>query len=244
MKSLLRWCATLGLVGSTVIGTWLSPNLEAFALPDEQVIQKLRQIPVFTIADSSGAPLVASQGDQGRRVAGVFISQQDAQEFLEQLRQEQPELAGQVQVMPVSLGEIYQLDQQQASALDFAFVPAEEQVRSAVSLLEEQGQQIEENQLGVPLFVARGGEEQGYLTIERDENQVIPFFFDRAELEQILERFKQQKPELADTVQIEVVTLQSVLQTLQSQDNEDLEKIEFVPSREALEFLRSRSRNQ
>ena len=93
-------------------------------------------------------------------------------------------------MVPVSLGEVYKLAESAKSkenALNFAYVPEEEAVNSAKTLGEASQQPY---QGGVPLFVARGGEGKGYLTFERDSQQVIPFFFDKAQLEEMVARFK------------------------------------------------------
>ena len=49
------------------------------ALPQEQILQKLGPVPVFTITDSKGAPLVASVPNAKNKaaVAGVFINQEE-----------------------------------------------------------------------------------------------------------------------------------------------------------------------
>ena len=59
MNSLMRWSTTLGLVGSTVLATWLGQTLKVLALPTDDVIKILQGVPVFTISDAQGAPLVA-----------------------------------------------------------------------------------------------------------------------------------------------------------------------------------------
>ncbi|MGB3204705.1 MAG: Tic22 family protein, partial [Crinalium sp.] len=85
MKSFVRWGATLGLVGTTLLSTSFLGNLQALALPAEQVIQKLQTIPVFTVTDAKGAPLVRSIKNAQNKdvsVAGIFISQRDAQGFV------------------------------------------------------------------------------------------------------------------------------------------------------------------
>ncbi|MEG4409121.1 Tic22 family protein [Microcoleus sp. MON2_D5] len=92
-------------------------NLTALALSNTQIDEKLRSVPVFTITDAQGAPLITTVPKQGQEqtgndsVAGIFISQQDAQAFVDQLKTTNPQLAASVRVMPVSLGEIYQLSQ-------------------------------------------------------------------------------------------------------------------------------------
>lgn len=245
MKSLVRLSATLGLVGSTLIGSLLIGGMQALALPEQQVIEKLGPVPVFTIADSEGAPLVAAPrqegGDSNTSVAGVFISRQDAQNFLNNLRTENPELANNVQVVPVSLAEVYQLAQtsrSQENRLEFAFVPVEQQVRSALSLLQQSGQNAEEFE-GVPIFIARAGTDGGYLTIQQGEQQVIPLFFSREELQTMLDRFRQQQPSAAANTNIQVVNLEGVIETLRTSNNQQLNQIVLVPPRESVEFIRS-----
>lgn len=246
MKSLVRWSTTLGLVGSTLLGSFLTGNLQALALTEQQVLEKLQPVPVFTITDAQGSPLVASiptgqNQNQTEAVAGVFISQRDAQAFVERLKRENPDLGNQVQVVPVSLGEVYQLDRQnqsQPNGIDFAFIPVQQQVQSAQALMPQSSQQAQQFQ-GVPLFVAKAGQEQGYLTVEQGGRQVIPFFFEKEQLERMVDRFKQQQPNLASTIQIQAVPLEGVIQTLQSSNNEDLNNIVLVPSAEAIQFLQS-----
>jgi hypothetical protein len=92
---------------------------------------------------------------------------------------------------------------------------------------------------GVPLFVARGGKEQGYLTIQQNNEQVIPFFFEQKQIEEMVARFKKDKPDLASTVKIDVVPLENVISTLQQSNDDMLKKIRFVPSEESLSFIRS-----
>jgi hypothetical protein len=240
IKSLVRWSAALGVAGIAFIGLGITENLTAQALPQEEVLKKLDPVPVFTIADEQGAPLVASGQDKAK-VAGVFISQNDANQFVDQLKTKNPELAGKVKVVPVSLGEIYKLSessQSQQNALNFAYVPEQEAVNSAKTIGQANKQPY---QGGVPLFVAKGGEDKGYLTIEKNSQQVIPFFFDKQQLEQMVAKFKQQKPEIANSVNIEVVPLEGVIETLETSQDQMLEKIVLVPTTESIEFLKNAS---
>ena len=248
MKSIVSWGAKLGLVGSAIIGSFLIGNMQALALPQEQIVQKLGPVPVFTITDANGAPLVASapntpngQQNQGS-LAGVFITQRDAQAFVAQLKTKNPELAKTVRVVPVSLGEVYKLDQEnqnKPNSLNIAYVPSQQQVDAALTLLRQKGEKVEQFK-GTPLFVARAGsEEKGYLTIKQADQQVIPFFFNKEELQNMLDRFKKQEPKLASTIEIQVVNLEGILQTLQTGNDEQLNQIMLVPPRESIEFVRS-----
>ncbi|HLO47318.1 MAG TPA: Tic22 family protein [Kamptonema sp.] len=246
MKSLVRLGAVLGILGSTLLGPSLTRNMSALALPDQQVLEKLRPVPVFTITDAQGAPLIASvpkEGQSGNNtsVAGVFISQKDAQAFVDRLKTKNPQLAASVRVVPVSLGEIYQLSQAnkgKAEEVQFAYVPTSVQVESAKTLLRQGGQQPNEF-TGVPLFLARGGPENGYLTIQRGQQQVIPLFFNKEELQGMLERFKQQQPNVASSIKIEVVNLEAVLEAMRTDNDPFLSQIILVPPRESLEYVRT-----
>ena len=254
MKSLVRWGATLGLVGSTLLGSFFTANLRAIALPDKEVADRLRPIPVFTVTDAQGAPLVASvPGAQGNNqtanVAGVFMSQGDANAFLARLKTENPDLGNSVQIVPVSLAEVYELEkksQSQTENLDFAFIPKQDQVQLAQPLWEAQirsnpnAQQQNKEFQGVPLFVAKAGPDQGYLTIQpRDGVQLIPFFFEKSQLQAMVDRYKQQQPNQSSNITIEVVSLEGLIATLQSSNNQDLTKIMLVPSQESQNFLQN-----
>lgn len=244
MKSLVRWSATAGLVSSALIGSFLAGTLQVLAIPAEQIIQKLRPIPVFTIANAQGAPLVASPptGQKGPAVAGVFINQKDAQDFLNNLKTKNPDLAKNVQVVPVSLAEIYQLNQTnkgKPEQLDFAYVPSKQQVDTAVTLLKQQGGQTPQQFNGTPLFVARGGKEKGYLTIQQNGKSVIPMFFNKEELQGLLDRFKQQQPTAATGLEIQVLNLEGLMQVLQTKNDPQLDQIVLVPPQQSIDFVRS-----
>lgn len=240
MKSWVRFGITASLISTTLFGSVIGQNFPVIALPMAQIVSKLEPIPVFTVADETGAPLVAT-GENNAQVAGVFISQADAKAFVEKLQQENPDLGSQVKVVPVSLSKIYELGleaQSNPEKLQFAYVPIDAQVAKAKELLSQLG---EEYQGGVPLFVATTGEEQGYLTIQRDNEQVIPFFFEKEQLDTMLTNFKAEKPDVASQVKVKVVALEVILSTLQNSDDEGLNKIVLVPTTESIEFIRSNS---
>ncbi|MEG4045108.1 Tic22 family protein [Microcoleus sp. Pol17_C1] len=225
-------------------------NLQALALSNTEIDEKLRSVPVFVITDAVGAPLIATVPKQGEgqsgndSVTGIFISQQDAQAFIDRLKTTNPQLAASVRVTPVSLGEIYQLSQAnkgKPEEIQFSYVPAPQQVQLAKTVLQQTGQQVNEFN-GVPLFLARGGPENGYLTIQRNQQEVIPLFFNKEDLQGMVDRFKQQQqPSVTATIKIEVVNLESVLEALRTEDDQFLTQMILIPSRESLDFVRQLS---
>lgn len=248
MKALVRLGAVVGIMASTLMGPSLK-DMSALAIPAEQVLQKLAPVPVFTITDQNGSPLVASVNREGENsnssVAGVFISKSDADAFVERLKTENPELAATVKVVPVSLGEVYEMSQssqQDGQKLRFAYVPIRRQVESAKALLKQNGQEVSQFN-GVPLFIAKGGPDNGYLTIQRGEQQVIPMFFNKEDLQGMLDRAKNQQPDMFSSVQIEVVNLEGVIDALKNDNDPFLEKIIFIPPRESLEFVQKQQQS-
>ncbi len=242
MKSLIRWSATLGLLGSTLIGTWFAQMPKVLALPEAEVIKVLQGVPVFTITTEQGGPLIANLDDQ--KVTQVFMSQQDANQFLTKLKETQPEIGNQVKVQPVSLGEIYRFalaNNTETESLQFAYIPMRSAVESAKKVLSNNGQ---EYQGGVPLFILRGGPENSILTIQQDNQEVIPFFFEKAPIEAIEEQMKKDQPDIAETMQIEVVALENVIGLLQTQDDAMLKQIQLIPSQETMKFIQDAIKSQ
>lgn len=242
-QSLVRWGVTLGLLGSTLLASLVTGSKLALALSEEQVQQKLLWVPVFTITNADGAPLVrpVNNAQQTASVTGVFISQQDAEAFVERLKTENPDLGNSVKVTPVSLARIYQIattaNQEQEEAIVFDLIPVQQQVNQALSLLRENGQQVERFP-GVPLFFARGAEDKEVLTFQRGDQQAIPFFFNKEDLQSVLERFKQQYPDESADMQIEVAPLDQVIQAWRNEENQELNRVMLIPPRESLQYVR------
>ncbi len=249
MKLLVRWSATLGLMGSVILGPLLPGMNRALALPAQEIMKKLESVLVFTITNAEGTPLIASvtNDEQEASIASFFMSQRDAEQFVQKIQQQNPDLAGNTQVVPVSLAKVYELEQANNSnpeRVEFAFIPVQEQVQFAAEELQRDGQEVPESNgmplfNGIPLFYATIGPQQGYLTIEQDGQQMIPIFFNRQQLESMLNRVRQQQPELAPTIDIKVSNLDKVIEELENNNDPAVTKIVLVPSVETLEYLQS-----
>ena len=239
IKSLIRRGTTIGMISTAILGMSWS-NLKALALPAEQVVEILNRVPVFAL-EHDGALVVGSKEGEETKITSVFISHQDANEYISsQVQSQNPDLASQVQVTLVPLGQLYQFakDNPEENTLKFNLVPNETAVNDAKTVSGE------EYQGGVPLFVATGGENNTYLTIEQNSEQVIPLFFDKEQLESRIEEFKTQKPDLAETIKIEVVPLEGMIGKLENEDDPVLSKIVFVPSTETTQFIQQSAPQQ
>jgi nickel transport protein len=141
----------------------------------------------------------------------------------------------------VSLAEVYQMEQDSQKnpdqPVEFDYVPIQSEVQSALQLLQNKGEEADKFN-GVPLFLATGGAENGYLTIQQGGNQIIPLFFQKEELDNMLGRLGARQPDLAASVEIQVVNLQGVINLLRNSDDEQLNQIVLVPPRESIEYIR------
>jgi nickel transport protein len=245
MKLLLRWGLTLGLAGSVMFAGILGiNNLQALALPQEQVAKTLQDVPVFTLTNPQGEFVVISRKNKSKTISqvGFFLSKKDAQTFLEvRLKKENPELANTIQITPISLADYYKLvvenNKKKDSDLTFTLVPTKQQV-DAATMLNTTGKSDKKFD-GIPLFVPKFKQENSYLTIPQGNDRFIPFYFEKEQALALLEAFKKAKPEEAANTEIQVLDLYRVIETLSSSNDPMTNKILFYPSRESIEFIRS-----
>ncbi len=243
MKSLIRSISTLTILGATLLCPSFLGRMQALALPQEQVIQKLQFIPVFTLRNDKGeSPVIEVPNGQNNKskVTGVFMSEKDAEGFLNGLKTENPELAKNMQVVTISLGDVYKIvedNQNKPDRLMFDFIPMQQQVDLASVLKTVNGESINKDNIGVPLFVARTGPDKGYLTFQRGSEPVVPFFFAKQDLDNLLNTLRNQQPNLVNSIDIQVVPLQVMLQKLQSGNDPQLGKIELAPSCDSLKSV-------
>jgi hypothetical protein len=255
MKSLVRWGATLGLVGSTLLGTVFAGGLPVLALPEQQIKEKLDSVPVYLVTNDKGLPLSRplpeNQNGQkpGGSVTGVYMSRQEAQKFITDLRNTQgkdpkiQEIVKSLQVTAVPLGVIYQQLQEtknQPNRLMFAFKPVDQEVQGAMDLLRQSGQKIERFQ-SVPVFAVRFAPDQGYVPIKlsSDNQQLIPLFLSKQDAVGLLNQVKAKHPK-AD---IQVIDVDGVIKTLQDKNDPWLNQVVLVPSPESRQYIQTLPRD-
>jgi len=211
------------------LSLWLA--LPSLALPSEQVINKLRSVVVFTLVNAQGAPIIANAQSKTPSM-GVFLTPKGAQAFLEGLKTNKPDIAKELRVLPVSLAQVYEnklKSQARGENLSLTFIPAAPEVESAEVILGKKPF------VGTPLFIARIGPQKVYMTINQSGQQIIPMFFGKAELQSLIALFKKQQPK--ETVEIQVISLEGVINTLETKNDKDLERIGLISLRESLEFV-------
>ena len=250
MKSLVRWGTTLSIVGSTLLATVTSSIAPVIALSDQEIKLKLDNIPVWLITNPQGLPLSRPLPEQngkqgGGSVTGVYMSQQEAQAFISELRNvkdKDPKMAQMVkslQATPVPLGVIFQQVQNtknQPNRLLFAFKPIDKEVKGAMDLLKKSGQQVKQFR-SIPTFLVRFAPDKSYVPIklgnQNNEQEVVPVFFSMQDAKNLLNQVKPKYPK-AD---IQVVDVDGILSTLQEKDDPWLNKVVFFPNPEARQYI-------
>ncbi|WP_414576227.1 Tic22 family protein [Anabaena sp. CCY 9402-a] len=247
MKALVRLGVILGIAGSILSADLPGVgNLQAVALPQEQVVKKLQEVPVFTLTNAKGEFVIISRNNQGKSISqvGFFISKQDAQKFLDnRLKKENPQLATTLQVRPLSLADYYKIvleGKKKSDSTIYTLMPMQQQVDSAVSLLNQSGQKGDQFN-GIPLFVPKFKKENSYLTIPlaQGNERYIPFFFEKEQAVALLDQFKKAVPGEGANTEIQVVDLFGVMEALNSSNDPMINKIVLYPSRESISFIQS-----
>ncbi len=248
MKSLVRWGTTLGLVGSTLLATVMSTIAPVIALSEEQIKDKLDNIPVWLITNPQGLPLSRPLPQQngnkvGGSVTGVYMSQQEAQAFIRQLRNVKDkdpkisQIVKSLQATPVPLGVIFQQVQKsknQPNRLLFAFKPIDREVKGAMDLLKKSGQEVKQF-TSLPTFIVRFAPDKSYVPIKlgANEQEVVPVFFSIQDAQNLLNQVRTKHPK-AD---IQVVDVDGILSTLQEKNDPWLNRVVFFPNPEARQYI-------
>ncbi len=248
MKSLLRRGKTFGIVTTAVLLSLFGSSTSVFALSQEQIKQKLDAVPVYLITNKQGSPLTRSipaeqNGQKAVTVAGVYMSQQEAEAVITELRnakdkdQRLADLVKDLKVEVVPLGFIYQQLKQSENQPDpvvFSLQPVKQEVTAAKDLLRQSGEKVEQFP-GVPLFVVRFAADKGYVAIKSntDNREIIPMFLSKQDAQGLL---NQVKPEFAKA-EIQVIDIDSVIETLEQKNDEWFKQVVIVPSPESRKFL-------
>jgi len=97
---------------------------------------------------------------------------------------------------------------------------------------------------GVPLFVITDGD-GNYLPVSltNDNREMIPFFFELEQLNVVFSEVMEKYPDRADSIGIEITTLENVIKRIETEDTPQVRQFEIVPTRETFQLIQSQSNN-
>lgn len=248
MKSLLHLTLSLGLTAGAIIGPSIVRPTPAIAIPETEAVKRFEAIPVFTVTNPEGAPILAALPDpkdntKQIQLANFFMSAKDAQAFLKALKTNSPEVGKTAKIVPISLKQAYNItiqNKDKQESLIFQFLPPQEQIKFALDILNKGKPAAEQLQTfnGVPLFYVVGGQEKGLLTIsdQTGKNKIIPFYFRKQDLDKSLEQLKGQNQNLSESTTIEVTSLDRVFSSMLQESGDAIEQVTLIPSADAINY--------
>ncbi len=253
MKKLMRWGTTLALLGIIGVGSLAELTSPALALPEQQVLERLQYIPLFTIVDKEGNPIVINSQNTPNNQAGVyvFMDPQDAIKTLGNLQKNVPDKAKDLLVAPVALSKVYQILKTINSTKEeeppIIFSPLPQEVSAAVEILKQSGQNVENpQQIGIPLFFATIGQNQEFMVGQDSEgNPLIPLYFDKKSVQDNINIYKKQVPSRAnEEIKIQVLPLFKFIQLLTEKDDQAIKIMRIFPPQESIEFVQRLQQQQ
>ncbi len=226
--------AALGTIGASLVGLGAMVN-PAIALTTEQVSEKLARVPAYVIASNQGLVLISANrdGQESQPSLFVFMTEQDANTFLAQANENNPEFAPDARVTLTSLENLYQETQAGGGEqpLRLTYFPEATEVSQASELnTEYRG--------GVPLFYAQFEDGSLVPVPQGDDGVIFPLFFSSADLEAQLANLAETNPEARAAISIGVLPLEGILQEMQSKDDETLQRIQLLPDSETINTIR------
>ncbi len=226
------------------ISALVAPILPAKALTEAQVLERLSGVPVFTITDDKGAPLLGSPKKGGdEQILLFFLNPNDAQTMLKQVQTSNPDVGKKARVIVRSMNDAYKvIRENKDKKIAFQIVPSQTSLDSARTLLTAGGKPPAQLP-NVPIFfaVSGNGPQDGLLTIEQQGKQFVPFFFEQNDLKSMIDNATKGQPNIAQTAKIQVTNLFQVLDSMvateKNKPSSEVEKFTFIPSRAAYEWI-------
>ncbi|OIP69439.1 MAG: hypothetical protein AUK48_14585 [Oscillatoriales cyanobacterium CG2_30_44_21] len=253
-KSLVKLAAIAGVAGAIAISPIFTPKAEA--LTEDQALGRLSRIPVFTITDEKGIPLIASvQRDPNAKpddsqIFLFFLGSNEAQMMLSQVKKSSPEIGKKAQITAAPLNKVYELIRQNKDKKSFfEIVPSQSNLEAARKILVEQG--VAGDKIpNLPVFFLVSSDKKEPIILSNDKNrngvvdqdevQSLPFFFDRSDIQTFLDEQAKIQPDIVKKTKVEVTSLLLVVENMISKDNKPNPASDiflFVPSRSSQEFI-------
>ncbi|MEO0852943.1 MAG: Tic22 family protein, partial [Cyanobacteria bacterium J06648_11] len=170
----------------------------AGGLSREEVTKRLDAVPVFAIVSEDGTPILATVDREGEtvQIANFWLDPTEAVKTIDQIKSRTPDIGAKARVVPLSLGYAFTVAEEQKNKDDdlvFQVLPKVSVVSEALTMVKEDAGQEDVTEFpGVPLFY--GESDEGVLTVESNGNEVVPFFFERADLKAALDNASEDNP--------------------------------------------------
>jgi nickel transport protein len=199
-------------------------------LTEEQVLDRLRPIPVFLALGDGGAPVTATR--DGKASIGVFFRKAECDAFVTALKSK-PNFSA-VSTVPISLADLF-ANRAKMATLAYQSIPGERAKALALAKVDKPALK-EFNSVALFYVATKKG---AYVTISQGSEMRVPLFFSSEEAAAFQKRAIQAST--AADAQLRVTTLESVMNLLQTGPAKETLQILLVPHRDALADLQTGS---
>jgi nickel transport protein len=241
--------ATLATISAVLSSAVCFPGI-AQALSTDEIVRRLDVVPVFSVTQENGQPILVFPKQPGQAPADPkpadgailhFVDPDDVREFATRVQSEAPEPSKKVNLALLTLGQFYRMWTEMQSKPEMPSLvvnPSKEDVEAAIAILKQQGQTVERFN-GIPLFYAvdpQAGDAP--LTLKADNREVVPFFFSKRDLQAMLDDYKQRQPDIINRAQLRVFTLDGLIEELKkaTDPNSLVASVRLIPSSQAAAF--------
>ncbi len=231
----------LFLLGNTLA---LALSQPAHALDDKAVLQRMDRIPVFTLINDKGQPVVATPPKGAKtnatQIIYFFLGKQELSNFQKIVQKSDPNSAKTLKPKAITLKQAMELGKEyKKNKVTIEINPLQSSLNYALKLAQEKDKKLKVYP-GVPIFTLTDKAEKNSLSIKQNGQAIQPFFFDSRDAEKTLGELKKKNPDLAKNTRISVRPFQDIFAILkQMKDVKQANQIAIVPSSESLLYARS-----
>lgn len=231
----------LFLLGSTLA---LALSHPAHALDDKAVLQRMDRIPVFTLINDKGQPVVATPPKGAKtdatQIIYFFLGKQELSNFQKIVQKSDPKSAKTLKPKAITLKQAMELGKQyRKNKVTIEINPMQNSLNYALKLAQEKDKKLKVYP-GVPIFTLTDKSEKNALSIKQNGQAIQPFFFDSQDAERTFGEIKKKNPDLAKNTRISVRPFQDVFTILKGmKDVKQANQIAIVPSSDSLQYARS-----
>ncbi|KAL5992789.1 hypothetical protein ACLOJK_013708 [Asimina triloba] len=198
--------------------SWQPKHAFDIALSVDYVAKRMAGTSVYTVSNSNNEFVLISDPSGAKSLGLLCFRQEDAQDFLAQVRVRQPVLGRGAKVVPVTLDQIYML---KAEGIAFRFLPDPAQIRNALEL---KAADSSKGFVGVPVF------QSDLLVLKKKKKRYCPIYFQKEDIERELSRVSKPSRGSSISQHIMVGSLEDVLKKLEMSDKDSgWEDLIFIP---------------
>lgn len=243
-RSLSQLVVTLGFIGTICTTAIALPFQAVQAMSEQDAFKKFETTYGFILVNKKGAPLGLNSPDskdQKQAVFPVFLSYQQAQAQLDQLKKADTKRVEElgVLVLPVSLNEILlrsSAARKQKQEVATPIIPDQSQFKSAVEILKQRGMKatdITEKLRSAPVFFVT-------LTENQTKKDRLIASFDKEAVQAFISQMKKENPSIKGEPSIDVTTFPTLLGRLTSQ-KEDVDAV--IPTLQSIQVMEAIKKN-